>query len=82
MLKSTPVKVPAADVATLAPSFTTTETVQHESRSVNWHFRLSAMCQSVIYISLTELPHTKTSLQQTNVDLHQQAGSMATTIQR
>jgi len=30
MLKSTPVKVPAADVATLAPSFTTTATVEHE----------------------------------------------------
>jgi hypothetical protein len=29
MLKSTPVKVPAADVAEVVPSFTTTETVEH-----------------------------------------------------
>jgi hypothetical protein len=37
MLKSTPVKVPAADVATLAPSFTTTETVEHPNQSGNWN---------------------------------------------
>jgi hypothetical protein len=29
MLKSTPLKVPAADEAELVPSFTTTETVEH-----------------------------------------------------
>jgi hypothetical protein len=33
MLKSTPLKVPAAGVAELVPSFTTTETVAHQSLS-------------------------------------------------
>jgi hypothetical protein len=52
MLKSTPLKVPAAGVAELVPSFTTTETVAHHSLSGD-HGNRRLCCQIV-----TELVQT------------------------
>jgi hypothetical protein len=46
MLKSTPLKVPAAAVAELVPSFTTTETVAHHSLSGD-HGNRRFCCQIV-----------------------------------
>jgi hypothetical protein len=53
MLKSTPLNVPAAGVAELAPSFTTTETVAHHSLSSD-HGNRRFCCQIV-----TELVQTR-----------------------
>jgi hypothetical protein len=55
MLKSTPVKVPAADVAGLVPSFTTTETVQHRVTPQTFRCQSKSAWHKHIFAKRTQL---------------------------